>query len=169
MKTKFTNICMSFFLFFALTLSAYAQQISGTVSDENGVPLPGATVLIQGTSTGVSTDFDGNYSIGASSGDTLVFSFVGYSSQSVVVGSSTTVNVSLEPDNTLDEVVVTALGIQRNAKALGYSVTNVDGDELSANPSTNAINALQGKVAGVRFGDGAADRSFGCAQSENVE
>ena len=151
MKTKFTNICMSFFLFFALTLSAYAQQISGTVSDENGVPLPGATVLIQGTSTGVSTDFDGNYSIGASSGDTLVFSFVGYSSQSVVVGSSTTVNVSLEPDNTLDEVVVTALGIQRNAKALGYSVTNVDGDELSANPSTNAINALQGKVAGVNI------------------
>ena len=155
MKTKFTKICVSFLMFFALTLSAYAQQITGTVSDENGVPLPGATVLVQGTSNGVSTDFDGNYSISASQGDTLVFSFVGYASQSVVVGSSTTLNVSLEPDNTLDEVVVTALGVQRNTKALGYSVTNVDGDELSANPSTNAINALQGKVAGVNITGGA--------------
>ena len=151
MKTKFTRICTSFVLFFALTLSAYAQQISGTVADENGVPLPGATVLVQGTSNGVSTDFDGNYSISASQGDTLVFSFVGYSSQSVVVGSSSTVNVSLEPDNALEEVVVTALGVQRNTKALGYSVTNVEGDEISANPSTNAINALQGKVAGVNI------------------
>ena len=142
-------------LFFALTLSAYAQQISGTVTDENGVPLPGATVLVQGTSNGVSTDFDGNYSISASQGDTLVFSFVGYSSQSVVVGSSSTVNVSLEPDNALEEVVVTALGVQRNTKALGYSVTNVEGDEISANPSTNAINALQGKVAGVNITGGA--------------
>ena len=136
-------------MFFALTLSAYAQQVTGTVSDENGVPLPGATVVVQGTSTGVSTDFDGNYSITASSGDTLVFSFVGYASQSVAVGSSNTVNVQLEPDNSLDEVVVTALGVKRNTKALGYSVTEVDGTELSANPSTNAINALQGKVAGV--------------------
>ena len=115
------------------------------------MPLPGATVLVQGTSNGVSTDFDGNYSISASQGDTLVFSFVGYSSQSVVVGSSSTVNVSLEPDNALEEVVVTALGVQRNTKALGYSVTNVEGDEISANPSTNAINALQGKVAGVNI------------------
>jgi len=84
-----------------------------------------------------------------------VFSFVGYSSQSVVVGSSSTVNVSLEPDNALEEVVVTALGVQRNTKALGYSVTNVEGDEISANPSTNAINALQGKVAGVNITGGA--------------
>ena len=155
MKTKFTKICVSFLMFFALTLSAYAQQISGTVSDENGVPLPGATVIVQGTSNGVSTDFDGNYSISASMGDTLVFSFVGYTSQSVVVGSSSTVNVALEPDNALDEVVVTALGVQRNTKALGYSVTNVDGGEISANPSTNAINALQGKVAGVNITGGA--------------
>ena len=111
MKTKLTRICFSFLMFFALTLSAYAQQITGTVTDDNGVPLPGATVLVQGTSNGVSTDFDGNYSISASQGDTLVFSFVGYSSQSIVVGSSSSVNVSLNPDNALDEVVVTALGL----------------------------------------------------------
>ncbi|MBT5596749.1 MAG: SusC/RagA family TonB-linked outer membrane protein, partial [Flavobacteriaceae bacterium] len=127
----------------------HAQSISGTVTDENGVPLPGATVLVQGTSNGVSTDFDGNYSINASSGDTLVFSFVGYTTSSVAVGSSATVNVSLEPDNALEEVVVTALGVKRNIKAVGYSITQVDGSELSANKSTNAINALQGKVAGV--------------------
>ena len=149
MKTKFLRILSSFLLVFAFGFNVQAQSISGTVTDDNGVPLPGATVLVQGTTNGVSTDFDGNYSINASSGDTLVFSFVGYSSQSVVVGSSTTVNAQLSPDNALEEVVVTSLGIKRNVKALGYSLTQVDGTELSANKSTNAINALRGKVAGV--------------------
>ena len=134
---------------FAFGFSVQAQSISGTVTDDNGVPLPGATVLVEGTQNGVSTDFDGNYSINASSGDTLVFSFVGYSNQSVVVGSSATVNVSLQPDNALSEVVVTALGVKRNVKAVGYSITQVGGEELSDNKTTNAINALQGKVAGV--------------------
>ena len=149
MKTKFLRFLSSFLLVFAFGFSMQAQSISGTVSDENGVPLPGATVLVEGTSNGVSTDFDGNYSINASSGDTLVFSFVGYTTQSVVVGSSSTIDVSLQPDNALEEVVVTALGVKRNTKAVGYSITQVEGDEISANPSTNAINALQGKVAGV--------------------
>jgi TonB-linked SusC/RagA family outer membrane protein len=149
MKTKLFKYLSSFLLLFAFGFSVQAQSISGTVSDESGVPLPGATVLVEGTQNGVSTDFDGNYSIEASSGDTLVFSFVGYTSQSVVVGSSATVNVSLQPDNALSEVVVTALGVKRNTKAVGYSITQVEGDAISANPSTNAINALQGKVAGV--------------------
>ena len=149
MKTKLFNFLSSFLLVFAFGFSVQAQSISGTVTDENGVPLPGATVLVEGTQNGVSTDFDGNYSISASSGDTLVFSFVGYSNQSVVVGSSATVNVSLQPDNALSEVVVTALGVKRNVKAVGYSITQVDGEELSDNKTTNAINALQGKVAGV--------------------
>jgi TonB-linked SusC/RagA family outer membrane protein len=149
MKTKFITILSSFLLMFAFGFSVQAQSISGTVTDDSGVPLPGATVLVEGTSNGVSTDFDGNYSINASSGDTLVFSFVGYSSQSVVVGSSATVNVSLQPDNALSEVVVTALGVKRNVKAVGYSITQVGGEELSDNKTTNAINALQGKVAGV--------------------
>lgn len=149
MKTKLFNFLSSFLLLFVFGFSVQAQSISGTVTDENGVPLPGATVLVEGTSNGVSTDFDGNYSINASSGDTLVFSFVGYSNQSVVVGSSATVNVSLQPDNALSEVVVTALGVKRNVKAVGYSITQVDGEELSDNKTTNAINALQGKVAGV--------------------
>ena len=149
MKTKLLSILSSFLLVFAFGFTMQAQSISGTVTDDNGVPLPGATVLVQGTTNGVSTDFDGNYSINASSGDTLVFSFVGYTTQSVVVGSSTTLNAQLSPDNELDEVVVTALGVKRNTKALGYSVTQLEGDAISSNPSTNAINALQGKVAGV--------------------
>ena len=77
MKTKLFNFLSSFLLVFAFGFSVQAQSISGTVTDDNGVPLPGATVLVEGTSNGVSTDFDGNYSINASSGDTLVFSFVG--------------------------------------------------------------------------------------------
>ncbi|MDB9902030.1 SusC/RagA family TonB-linked outer membrane protein [Flavobacteriaceae bacterium] len=149
MKTKLFNFLSSFLLLFVFGFSVQAQSISGTVTDDNGVPLPGATVLVEGTQNGVSTDFDGNYSISASNGDTLVFSFVGYSNQSVVVGSSATVNVSLQPDNALSEVVVTALGVRRNVKAVGYSITQVDGEELSDNKTTNAINALQGKVAGV--------------------
>ena len=149
---------------FAFGFSVQAQSISGTVTDDNGVPLPGATVLVEGTQNGVSTDFDGNYSINASSGDTLVFSFVGYSNQSVVVGSSATVNVSLQPDNALSEVVVTALGVKRNVKAVGYSITQVGGEELSDNKTTNAINALQGKVAGVMVTGG----SMGAKGSSRV-
>ena len=164
MKTKLFNFLSSFLLLFAFGFSVQAQSISGTVTDENGVPLPGATVLVEGTSNGVSTDFDGNYSINASNGDTLVFSFVGYSNQSVVVGSSATVNVSLQPDNALSEVVVTALGIKRNVKAVGYSITQVGGEELSDNKTTNAINALQGKVAGVMVTGG----SMGAKGSSRV-
>ena len=127
MKTKLFNFLSSFLLLFVFGFSVQAQSISGTVTDENGVPLPGATVLVEGTSNGVSTDFDGNYSINASNGDTLIFSFVGYITQSVAVGSSSTVNAVLSPDNALDEVVVTALGVKRNTKALGYSVTQLEG------------------------------------------
>jgi hypothetical protein len=101
---------------FAFGFTVQAQSISGTVTDDNGVPLPGATVVVEGTSNGVSTDFDGNYSINASMGDTLVFSFVGYSTQSIAVGSSATINVMLASDNALDEVVVTSLGISRAKK-----------------------------------------------------
>ena len=151
MKTKIFKICTSFLLFFALTLSAYAQQISGTVSDENGVPLPGATVVVEGTSTGVSTDFDGNYSIDASQGDVLVFSYVGYQSQSVTVGTSSTVDVSLEPDSLLDEVVVTALGLTREKKSLGYSVSEITSEQVNTIKDHNLANALVGKVAGINI------------------
>jgi len=85
----------------------FAQQrtISGTVSDENGLPLFGATVVISGTSTGTTTDFDGNYKINTNTGDVLSFSYVGYQSQNITVGTSNTVNATLQLDNTLEEVV----------------------------------------------------------------
>ena len=137
---------------FLLSGLAFAQQtISGSVTDESGLPLPGATVAVEGTSTGTTTDFDGNYSIQAADGQTLVISFVGYKSVSIAVGAGADYSASLQPDQLLEEVVVTALGIEKNSKALGYSVTQVGGDEVSEIKSTNAINALQGKIAGVQI------------------
>ena len=105
MKTKFT---LTLTLFMALIVQlTFAQQrtISGTVSDENGLPLFGATVVISGTSTGTTTDFDGNYKIKTNTGDVLSFSYVGYQSQNITVGTSNTVNATLQLDNTLEEVV----------------------------------------------------------------
>ena len=88
---KLFKLFANFILVFAFGFSVQAQSVNGTVTDDNGVPLPGATVLVEGTQNGVSTDFDGNYSIDAASGDKLVFSYVGYSSQTVSVGNSATV------------------------------------------------------------------------------
>jgi len=151
MKTKLLTILSTFLMLFAFGFSIQAQSISGTVTDENGVPLPGATVLVEGTTNGVSTDFDGEYSINASSGDTLIFSFVGYASQSVSVDSSTTINVMLATDSALDEVVVTSLGISRAKKSLGYAVTELQGDEVNTVKDHNIASSLMGKVAGLNI------------------
>ena len=126
------------------------QSINGTVSDSAGVPIPGATVLVLDTNNGVTTDFDGNYSIMASEGDVLSVSYVGYAAQTVTVGTSTTINVTLNLDNTLEEVVVTALGITREAKSLGYAQQKVTGDALTKTKETDFKTALAGKVAGVQ-------------------
>ena len=101
MKTKF-SVILTLILALVVQISfAQEKSISGTVSDNNGLPLPGATVIIQGTSSGVTTDFDGKYSISASQGDVLVFSYVGYANQPQVVGASSTINVSMVPDLSL--------------------------------------------------------------------
>ena len=150
MKTKSTLILT---LFMALIVQlSFAQQntISGTVSDENGLPLLGATIVILGSSTGTTTDFDGNYKINANTGDVLTFSYVGYSSQDITIGNSNTVNVTLQLDNTLDEVVVTAQGIKREKKALGYAVTTLKADDIESKPETDVAKLLTGKVAGVQ-------------------
>ena len=150
MKTKF-RIILTLFLAFTVQLS-FAQQltVTGTVSDDSGMPLIGATVAIAGTSTGTTSDFDGNYSIKANQGDVLSVSYVGYSSQDITVGTSTTVNVTLAPDNSLEEVVVTALGIKRDEKALGYSVQSIKGEGMTEARESNISNALSGKIAGVQ-------------------
>ena len=144
-KNVFKIILMTFF-----SLSIYAQQFSGNVTDENGIPLPGASVIVQGTNSGVVTDFDGNFSIETSIGETLVISFVGYASQSIMVNSNSSLSIQLTPDVLLDEVVVTALGISREKKSLGYAVSEISGDNVNTIKDNNLANSLSGKVAGLQ-------------------
>ena len=136
-------------LFLCLFLSGVlsAQQISGNVSSDDG-PLPGATVLVKGTNTGTSTDFDGNFTIAASTGDVLVISFVGFSTQEVAVSGQDQVNVTLAIDQALEEVVVTGYGSQRE-REITSAVVKVDSEEFNQGPITDAVSLLQGKVAGL--------------------
>ncbi len=149
MKTKFSGILTLLLAFVVQFTFAQEKTVSGTVSDNNGLPLPGATVVIKGTSTGASTDFDGNYSIKSNVGDVLNFSYVGYSGQSATVGASNSINVTLQPDNELEEVVVTALGIKRAEKSIGYAAQKVSPEDLTTVRNSNVVNSLSGKIAGV--------------------
>src|SRR3569832_1959886 len=99
-----------------------AQQISGTVtSSDDGTPIPGVSVIVKGTTSGTTTDADGKYTVNAEPSAVLIFSFVGYASQEIQVGNSTSLNVSLIPDvQSLQEVVVSALGIRKESRQLGY-------------------------------------------------
>jgi tetratricopeptide (TPR) repeat protein len=106
-------------------------MISGTVVDDDGLPLPTATVLIKGTTTGTTTDFNGNYSIAASSGQVLQFSFVGYGTLETTVGNANIVNITMQADASLEEVVVTAIGIRREKKAIGYAVSTINANQLT--------------------------------------
>lgn len=151
MKTKFSGILTLFLVFLVQISFAQDKPISGTVSDESGLPLPGVNIIVKGTSTGTQSDFDGNYSISAKSGDVLLFTYLGLKSQEVSVGSSSKLDVIMMEDaSVLDEVVVTALGIKREEKALGYSVQNIGGEELTEARESNIVNALSGKAAGVQ-------------------
>ena len=130
--------------------SAQEKIISGIVSDVSGV-LPGVSVIIEGTSKGVETDFDGKYAIKANSGDILVFRYLGYKTTNTPVGTSNTINVTLEEGGeVLDEIVVTAFGIKREEKALGYSVQSIKGDAMTEARESNLTNAISGKIAGVQ-------------------
>ena len=150
MKTNLLKfLTLSFMIMFQWSFAQ--KSISGTVSDGDGVPLPGATVIVDGTSNGVSTDFDGVYSIMASEGDVLSISYVGFTTQKVTVGAMATLNVTLVADNALEEVVVTALGISRDKKSIGFSQQTVAGDVLSTAKETDLNVALTGKVAGVQM------------------
>ena len=142
MKPKFTMILMLLALGVQMV---FAQQktISGTVSDENGLPLPGATVLISGTSTGTSTDFDGKYQLTANVGDVLEISYVGYATQSVTVGASSTYDVQMQTDNTLDEVVVTGYTSQKKSDVTG-SIVSVGEEEIQSLVTATVDQALQG-------------------------
>ena len=145
-------------------MMAQGTTVSGTVTDTStGTPIPGVTVVEKGTSNGTSTDFDGNYTITVSNGSAvLVFTSIGFTDQEIAVGGQSSINVSLAEDvELLDEVVVTALGISREKKSLGYSVTEVDGSAVSLAKEPNVVNSLAGKVAGVVVSQGTAGAGSG--------
>jgi TonB-linked SusC/RagA family outer membrane protein len=151
MKTKFSGI-LTLLLAFAVQITfAQGKTISGTVSDGSGLPLPGATVLVKGTTSGTSSDFDGKYSISADTGATLVYSYVGYTTQEVRVGGSSTINVTLLEDATyLEEVVVVAYGTQTKQSIVG-SVGIVSSETISNQQVTSPLRAIQGTVPGVNI------------------
>lgn len=138
--------------------AAPKEIVKGKVTDDKGEGLPGVNVLIKGSQQGTSTSADGTFSIDvANRSAVLVFSFVGYKSQEVAVGNNSTLDVKLEVDTkSLNEVVVTALGIKKEAKAVGYSVTKVDGASFTKTRETNVAASLAGKVAGLNVSGSAA-------------
>ncbi len=150
-------LCMGF------SVKAQEIQVSGYVtSKEDGYGLPGVTIQIKGTSKGTITEIDGDYSIVAGTRDTLVFSYVGYQTQNIAVNGRNNIDVVMGTDAVLlDNVVVTALGIKRQKRELGYATEDISGEDLTRSGSDNVINSLSGRAAGVQIinGDGVAGGS----------
>lgn len=135
-----------------MNVFASAQITGKVVSSKDQSPMPGVSIVIKGTSTGAISDLDGNFSINAAQGATLSFSFVGYKPQDIPIGAQTVISVMMEEDeSSLTEVVVTALGIKKDAKKLGYATSTVSAEQLTENRTPNFINSLSGKVAGVNI------------------
>lgn len=148
---KFVTAILTF-LFLQLCQTTLAQQktVSGTVLSSDNTPVVGASVLLLGQKTGTQTDVNGHFSINASRGSTLVISAIGFSTQQIKVRNSSTISITLQAGNgELQEVVVTALGIKKQEKSLGYATTQLDAKELMKNKNTNIVNSLAGKVPGV--------------------
>ena len=126
--------------------------VKGVVTDENGIPLPGASIVVKGTTDGVVTDFDGNYSIEVDPNGTLICSYIGYKETEIAVNGRTSISIALESDTgLLDEVVVVGYGTQRKKDVTG-AITSISGDDLNITRESNALNALAGKVAGLDVG-----------------
>lgn len=149
------GVTLLLMLGFAVSAIAQSVTVSGNVTDETGLGLPGVNILVQGTSTGTITDIDGNYELRTEKGKTLVFSFTGYTTQNVVVGDNARINVSMKPDaQVLGEIVVTGYTAQQKRDLTG-AVGTVDTKDLTAIPSSNVTAQLQGRVSGVTVsGDG---------------
>lgn len=152
MKKIHTILIAVFSFIFIINVQAQEKSISGTItSKSDGVTLPGVSIVVQGTARGTETDFDGKYTIKASVGDVLSFSFLGMKTKTVTITSdSKTIDVVLEDDaNQLDEIVVTALGIKKSRKSLTYAAQDINAEELNKVKQTNPVNSLSGKVSGV--------------------
>ncbi|MEN8805433.1 MAG: TonB-dependent receptor plug domain-containing protein, partial [Wenyingzhuangia sp.] len=131
---------------------AVAQStVTGNVTDDQGVPLPGATILEVGTSNGTTTDFDGNYSITVQDGASISASFVGYETASTLVAGQDQINFSLDQGNQLEEVIVTSLGIKREKQALGYAVSEVSNESIEQRAEGDIGRVLTGKASGVQI------------------
>lgn len=141
-------------VFMLYTIVSFAQDlaIKGLVTDKSSNGIAGVAIKIKGTSKGTSTDASGNYKISVGNNTTLVYSAVGFATKEIVVGSKTIIDLVLEEDNkNLDEVVVTALGIKKDAKKVGYSVSTITRETITENRTPNFMNALQGQIAGVNI------------------
>jgi len=141
-------------LLLQLSQTTFAQErvINGIVLSEDNTPVVGASVLIKGKTSGTQTQTDGKFTITASPGDILIVSAVGFTNREIKVGNSSTISTTLQrTEGQLGEVVVTALGIKKQQRSLGYSVTQLNANELMKNKNTNIINSLAGKVPGVNI------------------
>ena len=153
MRTKFSGILTLLLVFVVQLTFAQEKTISGSVTDNSGLPLPGVNIIVKNTSNGTQSDFDGNYSLEASVGQSIVFSYVGFNTvERPVTAASSTINLTMQEDAAvLEEVVVTALGIKKEKKALGYAVSSIKEEEISNNPESDLTRVLQGKTAGVQI------------------
>ena len=151
MRTNLNGI-LTLLLAFVVHISfAQEKTITGTVTDQDGLPLPGVNIVVAGTTTGTQTDFDGNYSISASEGQTLLFSYIGQKEVGQTVGAGSSMSVQMSEDaQALEEVVVTALGIKSKPRSLSYAVQTVDSDEIQNANEVNIATALASKAAGVQ-------------------
>lgn len=163
MRTKFSGILTLLLAFVVQLTFAQEKTISGTVTDNSGMPLPGVNIIVKNTSNGTQSDFDGLYTVNASVGQTLVFSYVGFVTvEQAVTASTSTMNLQLNEDAAvLDEVVVTGYGgITRDKKALGYAVSTLQAEDIESKPESDLVRTLNGKVAGVQItGTGGASGS----------
>ncbi len=153
MKTKFSGILTLLLAFVVQFTFAQEKTISGTVTDNVGLPLPGVSIIVKNTSSGTLSDFDGNYSLQINVGQTIVYSYIGFITvERVINATSSTIDLSMEEDAAvLEEVVVTAMGIKKEKKALGYAVSSLKEEEISNNPESDLTRVLQGKTAGVQI------------------
>jgi TonB-linked SusC/RagA family outer membrane protein len=167
MKKIIQKLLLCMLLFFSVVITATAQErnITGTVKDNNGAPVANASILVKGTTNGVATNAEGNFSIMTTdSKAVLVISSVGYKSREVTVGQNNHLELTLQSDNAaLEEVVVTSLGINRQKRSLGYATTTVTSEEITKTAPTNFASALYGKVPGMRIATAPGGSTSGVA------
>lgn len=157
MKSKVTSLLLMLLLFPVLSVMAQNGTVKGTVTDTSGEPLIGVSVIVDGTPVGTQTNMDGEFTLKAKTGDMLKFTYIGYRQVNMPVPASGHIDLVMEEEATaLNEVVVTALGIKREQKALSYNVQTINGDAFTSNKDANFINSLNGKVAGVNISSSSA-------------